>query len=143
VAGRPRRQPDRVGHLLEGRAGDRHGELRTEDIATEVFFLPAATHTEKAGTFTQTQRMVQWRHKAVNPPGDARPELDFYYELGLRLRERLAGSTDPKDRALLDLTWDYEVDEHGEPKAESVLAEINGTFLTGRRPASRCPASRP
>jgi formate dehydrogenase major subunit len=48
------------------------GELRTEDIATEVFFLPAATHTEKAGTFTQTQRMVQWRHKAVNPPGDAR-----------------------------------------------------------------------
>jgi formate dehydrogenase major subunit len=44
------------------------GELRTEDIATEVFFLPAATHTEKAGTFTQTQRMVQWRHKAVNPP---------------------------------------------------------------------------
>ena len=41
------------------------GELRTEDIATEVFFLPAATHVEKAGSFTQTQRMVQWRHQAV------------------------------------------------------------------------------
>ena len=40
------------------------GELRTEDIETEVFFLPAATHVEKAGSFTQTQRMVQWRHKA-------------------------------------------------------------------------------
>ena len=51
------------------------GELRTEDIGTEVFFLPAASHVEKAGTFTQTQRMLQWRHKAVDPPGDARSEL--------------------------------------------------------------------
>ena len=41
------------------------GELRTEDIATEVFFLPAASHAEKAGTFTQTQRLLQWRHKAL------------------------------------------------------------------------------
>jgi anaerobic selenocysteine-containing dehydrogenase len=46
------------------------GELRTEDIETEVFFFPAATHVEKAGSFTQTQRLVQWRHKAVEPPGD-------------------------------------------------------------------------
>ncbi|NYI84592.1 anaerobic selenocysteine-containing dehydrogenase [Saccharopolyspora hordei] len=30
------------------------GELRTEDIGTEVFFLPAAAHTEKDGTFTNT-----------------------------------------------------------------------------------------
>ena len=29
------------------------GELRTEDIGTEVFFLPAAAHTEKAGTLHQ------------------------------------------------------------------------------------------
>src|SRR5699024_1997624 len=31
------------------------GELKTEEIGTEVFFMPAANHTEKAGTFTQTQ----------------------------------------------------------------------------------------
>jgi formate dehydrogenase major subunit len=109
------------------------GELRTEDIATEVFFLPAATHVEKSGSFTQTQRMVQWRHKAVDPPGDARSELEFYFELGRRLKERLAGSTDPKDRPLQQLTWDYPVDEHGEPDPEAVLAEINGRFLTGER----------
>ncbi len=45
------------------------GELRTEDIATEVFFFPAASHVEKDGTFTQTQRMLQWHHKAIEPPG--------------------------------------------------------------------------
>jgi len=102
------------------------GELRTEDIATEVFFLPAASHAEKAGTFTQTQRMLQWRHKALDPPGDCQSELDFFYQLGKRIRAKLAASTDPRDRPLLDLTWDYPVNEHGEPDPEAVLAEING-----------------
>ena len=109
------------------------GELRTEDIATEIFFLPAANHTEKAGSFTQTQRMVQWRDKAVDPPGDAQSELQFTYELGQRIREKLRDSTDPRDRPLLDLTWDYPVAEDGEPDAEAVLAEINGRHLTGER----------
>ena len=103
------------------------GELVTEDIATEVFFLPAATHVEKEGTFTQTQRLLQWRHKAVEPPNDARSDLWFYFHLGRKLKERLAGSTDPRDRPILDLTWDYPT--HGEmvePSAEAVLREING-----------------
>jgi formate dehydrogenase major subunit len=44
------------------------GELRTDEIPTEVFFLPAAAHTEKDGTFTNTQRLLQWHHKAVGLP---------------------------------------------------------------------------
>ena len=88
------------------------GELVTEQIATEVFLMPAASHVEKEGTFTQTQRMLQWRDKAVEPPGDARSDLWFYYHLGRILRERLKDSTDPRDRPLLDLTWDYPT--HGE-----------------------------
>jgi formate dehydrogenase major subunit len=107
------------------------GELKTEEIETEVFFFPAATHVEKAGSFTQTQRVVQWRHKAVEPPGDCQSELQFFVELGKRIRQRLTGSTDERDRPLLDLTWDYALDEHGEPDPESVLAEINGCHLTG------------
>ena len=109
------------------------GELRTEDIGTEVFFFPAASHVEKDGTFTQTQRMLQWHHKAVEPPGDCRSELRFFYELGRKIRERLADSTLERDRPLLDLTWDYPVDEHGDPSAEAVLAEINGRHLTGEK----------
>jgi formate dehydrogenase major subunit len=107
------------------------GELRTEDIETEVFFFPAATHVEKKGSFTQTQRMLQWRHKAVDPPGDCQSELQFFYELGKRIKARLAGSTDERDRPLLDLTWDYPIDEHGDPDGEAVLAEVNGRYLTG------------
>jgi len=107
------------------------GELVTEEIGTEIFFLPAATHVEKAGSFTQTQRMLQWRDKAVDPPGDARSDLDFYYELGHRIRERLAGSTDDRDRPLLDLAWDYPVDERGEVDGQAVLREISGTGPDG------------
>ncbi len=73
------------------------GELRTADIATEVFFLPAAAHTEKDGSFTNTQRLLQWHHAAVEPAGDARSELWFTYHLGRIIREKLASSTDPMD----------------------------------------------
>src|SRR5690606_23289775 len=100
---------------------------------TEVFFMPAANHVEKSGTFTQTQRMVQWRHQAVQPPGQAQSELDFFYELGVRIRERLAGSTDPRGLLVHDLTWDYPLDEHSNPDPEAVVAAVNGRFGTGER----------
>jgi formate dehydrogenase major subunit len=113
------------------------GELKTGDIKTEVFFLPAAAHTEKDGSFTNTQRMLQWHHQAVPPPGDARSDLWFTFHLGRILREKLAGSTDFRDRPLLDLTWDYPTkDEIAEPEAEAVLAEINGFDGEGRPLAS-------
>ena len=103
------------------------GEVRPEEIQTEVFFFPCASHVEKDGSFTNTQRLLQWHHAAVDPPGDARSELHFLYHLGRRLRALYEGSTDDKDRPILDLTWDYPVKgEHQEPDAEAVLREING-----------------
>lgn len=108
------------------------GELKTEDIETEVFFMPAATHVEKAGSFTQTQRLLQWRHQALPPKEDCQSELSFFYELGRRIRAKLADSTDPRDRPLLDLTWDYPMVD-GEPDPESVLREINGFYVGGER----------
>ncbi|MDT4933133.1 MAG: formate dehydrogenase major subunit [Pseudonocardiales bacterium] len=108
------------------------GELRTEDIGTEVFFLPAAAHTEKNGSFTNTQRLLQWHHQAVEPVGDARSDLWFYFHLGRIIRQKLANSTDPRDRPLLDLTWDYPTEGPlDEPSAEAVLAEISGTRSDG------------
>jgi len=109
------------------------GELVTERIGTEVFFLPAAAHVEKDGSFTNTQRLLQWHAKALDPPGDARSDLAFIYDLGRRIRARLAGSAVPADRPVLDLTWDYPVSgRHGEPEAVAVLAEINGAGPDGQ-----------
>ncbi|PZG15701.1 formate dehydrogenase, partial [Nonomuraea aridisoli] len=109
------------------------GELKTADIGTEVFFLPAASHTEKNGSFTNTNRWLQWHHQAVEPQGDARSDLWFMYHLGRIIREKLAGSQDPIDAPVLNLTWDYPVTgETAEPSAEAVLAEINGWDGQGR-----------
>jgi len=110
----------------------RNGELKPEEIGTEVFFLPAAAHTEKDGSFTNTQRLLQWHHKAVDPPGEARSDLWFYYHLGRLIRERLRESSDPRDAPIQQLTWSYPTSgPTAEPSAESVLAEINGTGPKG------------
>jgi formate dehydrogenase major subunit len=109
------------------------GELRPEQIPTEIFFLPAASHVEKDGSFTNTQRLLQWRHKAVEPKGDCRSDLWFMYHLGRLVREKLAGSEDPKARPVLDLQWAYLTSgEWAEPSAEAVLREINGWDDAGK-----------
>jgi formate dehydrogenase major subunit len=113
------------------------GEITPEGCRTEVFFLPAASHVEKEGTFTQTQRMLQWREKALEPPGDSRSDLGFFYHLGRIIREKLAASADPRDRPILDLTWNYPVaGGTDEPSAEAVLREINGFEVATGRPLS-------
>jgi formate dehydrogenase major subunit len=113
------------------------GEVRTEEIATEVFFMPASTHLEKDGSFTNTQRLLQWHFKAVDPKEDCRSELWFYFHLGKKLREKLKSSQDPKDLPMQDLTWGYPTSgEIEEPSAEAVLAEINGFDSHGQALAS-------
>jgi formate dehydrogenase major subunit len=113
----------------------RRGEVRPEEIGTEVFFFPAAAHTEKDGTFTNTQRLLQWHHKAVEPPGDCRSDLWFMYHLGRRLRRLYARSRKERDKGLLRLTWDYPtVQPHDEPDAEAILKEINGYVVADGSP---------
>jgi formate dehydrogenase major subunit len=103
------------------------GELRPEEIATEVFLLPAAGHAEKDGCFTNTQRLLQWHQKAVDPPGDARNETWFMYHLGRRLKEKAKHDPRPRNAGLSALTWDYSLEgTMQEPKVEEVLQEING-----------------
>jgi formate dehydrogenase major subunit len=106
------------------------GEIRPEDIQTEVFLMPAASHVEKEGHFTNTQRLLQWRDKALDPPGDARSELHFVHHIAKRVMAHYADSDDPKDWPLRNLHWPYS--EHGperEPVVEEVLKEINGYDL--------------
>jgi formate dehydrogenase major subunit len=106
------------------------GELRTADIATEVFLFPSAQVAETEGSFTNTQRLVQWHHKAAEPPGDARSDVWFTYGLGKRLKAAYAASEKPRDAGIRNLVWDYDEDvpgpTPGEPDVRKVLREING-----------------
>jgi formate dehydrogenase major subunit len=110
------------------------GELDPATIGTEVFLFPAAGHAEKAGTFTNTQRLLQWREKAVEPPDDCTSETTFLYQLGRRLKAKAAADPRPRNRGLNALTWEYPTKgPKGEPEPEAILQEINGRTIADRR----------
>jgi formate dehydrogenase major subunit len=103
------------------------GELRTGDIATEVFLFPAAGHAEKDGCFTNTQRMLQWHERAVDAAGDCRSEAWFVHQLAVRLKRRAAADPRPRHAALNALAWDYRTGGPcDEVDIDQVLKEING-----------------
>ena len=130
----------------------KRGELKSEEIPTEVFLLPAAGHAEKDGTFTNTQRLLQWRQKAVDPPDDCRSENWFMYHLGVILKEKARRDPRPRNAGLLALTWNYSTEgKHQEVVAEEILQEINGRaigngelvpgFASPRKQTARPPAA--
>jgi formate dehydrogenase major subunit len=118
------------------------GELKTEDIKTEVFFLPAAGVPEMEGSFTNTQRLLQQHEKAADPPADARSDIWFTYHLGKRLKKLYAHSGQDRDWPINNLLWDYEprpseVENFrikDEPSAYTVLKEINGYTWEDKKP---------
>ncbi len=110
------------------------GEVRPEEIGTEVFFFPASLAGEKAGTVTNTSRLVQWHDAVCEAPGDSRSDLWFMYHLGRRLKELYADSTLERDKPIQSLTWDYPVTgKKQEPVAEEVLKEVNGWTVRGKK----------
>ncbi len=123
----------------------------SSEIKTEVFFMPAAAAPEKEGSFTNTQRLLQWHDKALDPPGDCRSDAWFIYNLGKRLKALYKDSIDPRDAPLLNLTWDYDYDERpilpdgtrsrieGEPDVSKVLQEINGYYVNEIDPRTGRP----
>ena len=109
----------------------RRGELKPEEIATEVFLFPAAGSAEKEGCQTNTQRLIQFRTKAVDPPGDARSETWFMHHLARRLKAKAAADLSPRNAALNALAWSYGTHGiHDEPNVSEILKEINGRDLT-------------
>ncbi len=122
----------------------KHTEADAKDVQTEVFFIPAAHIAEKDGSMTQTQRTIQYHHKTADPPGDARSDLFFWYDLGQRLKKLYAGGrTGAKNvDAIKNMTLDYapdpaEVSEwihKDEPSAFKIFKEINGYDYKTKQP---------
>ncbi len=96
-------------------------------IPTEVFFLPAASHVEKEGSFTNTQRLIQYRDQAVDAPDDARSENWFLTELYIRMKNLYKDSTRERDKPIQNLTWNYRREgPQQEPVVDDIVKEING-----------------
>ncbi len=109
------------------------GEVKPQDIQTEIFFFPAAQVAETEGTFTNTQRMLQAHFKAAEAPGDCRTDVWFTYQLGKRLKKLYADSQAPRDQGFKSLVFDYEHEDPGErqigePDPRKLLKEMNGYY---------------
>jgi len=80
--------PD-VDHAREAMAALDHCVVQdiflTETAYLADVVLPATAWPEKVGTVTNTDRMVQLGRKAIDSPGDARPDFDLLVELGQRM----------------------------------------------------------
>jgi formate dehydrogenase major subunit len=63
----------------------------TETAYLADVILPASSFAEKTGTFTNTDRFVQLGRQALNPPGNARQDLEIIIDLAKQL----------------GLSWDY------------------------------------
>jgi len=99
-------------------------------IKTEVFMLPCAASFEKEGSITNSGRWMQWRYKAVNPPGEAKPDLDIMHELFMKVRKLYKEKGGAFPEPILNLSWNYGPKgadgtiKH--PDSHYVVKEING-----------------
>lgn len=100
--------------------------ISSKDNNVEVFLLPAAGSLEKEGSITNSARWMQWRCKAINPPGEAKEDLWITNKLMLKLRELYVTEGGPNSEAITELDWDY----GEEPDANDIAKEINGYDLT-------------
>ena len=64
----------------------RAGHLPDRDRRSwPTWCCPAATWGEKTGAFTNVDRTVHLSEKAVEPPGQARPDLDIFLDYARRM----------------------------------------------------------
>lgn len=95
------------------------------DIQTEVFFLPAAFSYEKEGTVANSSRWIQWRWKAVDPPGDAESDLWIADRLMKAIRKEYQ-SGGKCTAPIFNMTWDYDIPGEEEPDIIKIANEMNG-----------------
>ncbi len=107
---------------------------KPEDVQTEVFLLPAANFAEKDGSFVNSARWIQWKWKAVDPPGDAKPDQEIVARLFLAVRAlyEKEGGTYPEP--VRSLNWWYS--NPTVPSLDEVAREINGWAIDDVRDAS-------
>jgi formate dehydrogenase major subunit len=131
----------------------------TETCYLADVVLPATAWPEKDGTVTNTDRMVQLGRKAIEPPGEAQPDLWIINQIARRIG--LAWDyTQPKQvfdemrkgmNSIAGITWErlerdscvvYPCENEGDPGQPVVFTEVFPT-ATGRArfvPADLIPA---
>jgi anaerobic selenocysteine-containing dehydrogenase len=93
----------------------------TETAKLADVVLPAAMWGEKTGTFTNIDRTVHISHKAVDPPGEARPDFDIFLDFARRMDFR-----DKDGRPLLKWSIPEEAFNHWARSSKGWLVDYSG-----------------
>lgn len=104
-----------------------YGGADASKIQTEVFLLPAALFAEKDGSFTNSARWAQWKWKALDPPGGAKPDQEILARVVLAVKALYAKEGGPLAEAVTSLSWSYT--NPASPDLAEVLKEISGKAL--------------
>ena len=108
-------------------------DMKPQEIQTEVFQLPCSSSVEKEGSLTNSGRLAQWRYKAVEPIGEARPDSEIMNELYFRVKKLYQKQGGKFPAPIINLTWNYgEKGADGKIKKldiHRVAKEINGYYL--------------
>jgi formate dehydrogenase-N alpha subunit len=97
------------------------------DIKTEVFRFPSSCFAEETGSFTNSSRVISWKEKAVDPPGEAKVDSEIVARLFVKLRDMYAKDGGALPEPVQKLTWPYL--NANVPNPGEVLREINGRAL--------------
>src|SRR5499426_3511796 len=109
------------------KAPKEYGVPDSKEVKTEVFMLPAANFAEKDGTFTNSSRWLQWKWKAIDPPGEAKADQEIIGRLVMKLKELYAKDGGAFADPVIKIAWDYSTPLN--PNLEEVAREINGKVL--------------
>jgi formate dehydrogenase major subunit len=96
-------------------------------IPTEVFLLPAADFAEKDGTFTNSARWLQWKWKALDPPGQAKADQEILARIFLAVRDLYQKEGGALPEQLTNVSWTYTNPRN--PDLGEVLKEMSGRAL--------------
>ena len=97
-------------------------------IKTECFLLPAAATMEKEGSQSNSGRMIQWKYKAAEAPGDGLPVGEIEIKIMKAVKELYVKEGGPHAEPIVNLYWDY-LDGKGHFDALKVSKRMNGIFL--------------
>jgi len=110
------------------KAPKQYGGPDSSQIQTEVFQLPCSGFAETDGSFTNSARWLQWKWKALDPPGQAKTDQEVLARIFLAVRELYQKEGGALPEAVLNVSWNYSTPAG--PDLGEVLKEINGKAVT-------------
>jgi len=113
----------------------------TETAQRANVVLPATSFAEKEGSYTNTERRVQWSNQALKPLGESRPDWQILSEIGRRLAKELGINSKFDYKSVSELTDEIAslTPQYGGITYDRLKYTLNSEFCTPNSLQWPCP----